>query len=78
MNLQLVYIKFANYNFSIFQDAHELLSMCLDQLKDDVAHIGNDSSHGNTDSKNDTTENSTSPVVMNFESNIDHKIVCKE
>ncbi len=67
--------------YSIIEDAHELLSMCLDQLKDDAQHVGNhgnDSSHGNTGSKNDTTANSTSPVVMNFESNIEHKIVCKE
>ncbi len=64
-----------------FQDAHEMLSMCLDQLKENVQAIGihsNNSTHGKTGSKCTDEINSISPVVMNFENSIEHKIICKE
>ncbi len=64
----------------IYQDAHELLNMCLDQLKEDVQLPGNhsnDSAHRKTDAKNNDAMNLISPVVTNFESSMEHKIVCK-
>ena len=65
---------------SFLQDAHELLSQCLDQLKDDVDHIGNHGSSGpsNGEVAGDSQLECPSPVVRNFESTIQHRIVCKE
>uniref|UniRef100_A0A8C4IAH6 Ubiquitin carboxyl-terminal hydrolase n=1 Tax=Dicentrarchus labrax TaxID=13489 RepID=A0A8C4IAH6_DICLA len=59
-------------------DAHEFLSQCLDQLKDDVEKINkswtNEAAPGE---EVDTSRIYTCPVAVNMEFEVQHTIICK-
>uniref|UniRef100_A0A672YFN5 Ubiquitin carboxyl-terminal hydrolase n=1 Tax=Sphaeramia orbicularis TaxID=375764 RepID=A0A672YFN5_9TELE len=63
-------------------DAHEFLSQCLDQLKDDVEKMNkNWTNEGATSSPSvtvsDTSRIYTCPVAVNMEFEVQHTIICK-
>lgn len=70
-----------------FQDAHEFLSQCLDQLKEDVEKVNKscriDSSAWDEPQgtrlteETDTSRIYTCPVTVNMEFEVQHTIVCK-
>uniref|UniRef100_A0ABM5F7M1 Ubiquitin carboxyl-terminal hydrolase n=1 Tax=Pogona vitticeps TaxID=103695 RepID=A0ABM5F7M1_9SAUR len=68
-------------------DAHEFLSQCLDQLKEDMEKLnktwknepvsGEDSSQGRISDDLSATRVYTCPVIANLEFEVQHSIVCK-
>ncbi|XP_028597904.2 ubiquitin carboxyl-terminal hydrolase 37 isoform X1 [Podarcis muralis] len=68
-------------------DAHEFLSQCLDQLKEDVEKLnktwktepisGEDSSLGRISDDLSATRVYTCPVIANLEFEVQHSIICK-
>lgn len=70
-----------------FQDAHEFLSQCLDQLKEDVEKVNKscrnetsawDESQGTRlGEETDTSRVYTCPVTVNMEFEVQHTIMCK-
>ncbi|XP_063285340.1 ubiquitin carboxyl-terminal hydrolase 37 isoform X2 [Pelobates fuscus] len=68
-------------------DAHEFLSQCLDQLKEDVGKLnktwktepssGEDISGGKPNDDVTATRVYTCPVICNFEFEVQHSIICK-
>lgn len=68
-------------------DAHEFLSQCLDQLKEDMEKLnkswksepisGEDSSVGRTPDDLSATKVYTCPVITNLEFEVQHSIICK-
>uniref|UniRef100_G3NDF4 Ubiquitin carboxyl-terminal hydrolase 37 n=1 Tax=Gasterosteus aculeatus aculeatus TaxID=481459 RepID=G3NDF4_GASAC len=65
-------------------DAHEFLSQCLDQLKDDVEKMNkswtNEAAASSTSSLGDEADTSriyTCPVAVNMEFEVQHTITCK-
>ncbi|XP_040297196.1 ubiquitin carboxyl-terminal hydrolase 37 isoform X1 [Bufo bufo] len=68
-------------------DAHEFLSQCLDQLKEDMAKLnkawkteqssGEDRAGGKTADDIAATHVYTCPVIFNFEFEAQHSIICK-
>lgn len=70
-----------------FQDAHEFLSQCLDQLKEDVEKV-NKSCRSDSSALDepqgtrlmedvDTSRIYTCPVTVNMEFEVQHTITCK-
>ncbi|KAM4698023.1 ubiquitin carboxyl-terminal hydrolase 37 isoform 1-T1 [Rhinophrynus dorsalis] len=68
-------------------DAHEFLSQCLDQLKEDIGKLnktwktepssGDDVSGVKTNDDIASTRVYTCPVICNFEFEVQHSIICK-
>ncbi|XP_053142723.1 ubiquitin carboxyl-terminal hydrolase 37 isoform X2 [Hemicordylus capensis] len=68
-------------------DAHEFLSQCLDQLKEDMEKVnktcksepvsGEDSSVGRTSDDLSATRVYTCPIITNLEFEVQHSIICK-
>uniref|UniRef100_A0A674BWE2 Ubiquitin carboxyl-terminal hydrolase 37 n=1 Tax=Salmo trutta TaxID=8032 RepID=A0A674BWE2_SALTR len=58
-------------------DAHEFLSQCLDQLKEDVEKV-NKSWKTRPGEEADTSRIYTCPVVVNMEFEVQHTITCKD
>lgn len=69
------------------QDAHEFLSQCLDQLKEDVEKVNkswknepslwDESQSARVGEEADTSRIYTCPVVVNMEFEVQHTITCK-
>lgn len=70
-----------------FQDAHEFLSQCLDQLKEDMEKLNKtwksepvpneDNSPGRASDDLSATKVYTCPVISNLEFEVQHSIICK-